>query len=465
MWLNPYWREFTHLPEPGQLDQHPHVRDLLTNFCLRVDVAKDFRDLTDTQRRELRLAEQDPRMTVAVAAGGDDARVTQVLAGGPGLLQHYADLQKASPVAHAVLVAAMDARCIGFESAFPAELLAQAVAGYLMPAERAAQTGWFTAALDEATQEIHGVRALDPIRIDHTIGEPDAFVLHDYLAQHAVGRHREIVPTQLWHTLANHTRNPNDAARIAEAAAERLLYCHALRLQRIASHKGGDVLWLADLLANRRDAAGLREQANAGNRYAACRLAKLLLDQGDTNSALAMFRELLDAINANDGWYAASRQAKLLKLLLANQDDTQGLRVQLDAGNAWDASRLADLLAEPIDVESVVAMLREFDAGNTNGPLQVAELLAKQGDINGLHDQADAGNLNALKPLADLRAQRGDIEGLRLELLRGNTYAADHLITLVAAQNADAGERLRLYGLNADRTIPRHTGRLSPMTG
>jgi hypothetical protein len=266
---------------------------------------------------------------------------------------------------------------------------------------------------------------------------------------------------RLWHTLANQTRNPTDAARIAQAAAERLLFCHALRLQRTASHKGGDVLWLADLLANQGDAAGLREQANAGNRYAACRLAKLLLDQGDTNSALTMLRDQLDAISTGEAWYA-SRQAKLLvKLLLANQDGTQGLRVQLDAGNAWDARRLADLLAEPIDVESVVAMLREFDAGNTNGPLQVAELLAKQGDINGLHEQADAGNLSALKPLADLHAQRGDIEGLRLELLRGNTNAADHLITLVAAQNADAGERLRLYGLNADGTIPRHAGRLS----
>ncbi|HEV2088142.1 MAG TPA: hypothetical protein VGR21_07505, partial [Cryptosporangiaceae bacterium] len=131
MWLAPYWLELTRAPEEDDRDGQPAVRDLLTASCTRVDVAEDFQTLTPVQRETLeRLAGKDPRLRAAVHTGAD-ARVTQVLAGGPLLLHRHRDLESTRPAAHAVLNAAMDAYRIGYRSPLPEALLRQAATGYL----------------------------------------------------------------------------------------------------------------------------------------------------------------------------------------------------------------------------------------------------------------------------------------------------------------------------------------------
>ena len=104
--------------------------------------------------------------------------------------------------------------------------------------------------------------------------------------------------------MVHQTRNPTNAARIGNAAADRLLYCHALPLLRIASDEGGSAWRLANLLAEHGDIKGLRELAN--------RLAQ----RGDLEDALAMLGDLAGDTDA----------AELLANLLAEQGNSEGLR-------------------------------------------------------------------------------------------------------------------------------------------
>lgn len=77
-------------------------------------------------------------------AGRLGSRLTQQLAGGPLLLQRYAELEPTDPLAHAVLMAAMDVRRIGYQSPLPPALLAAAVPGYLSREQLAVAPDWFT---------------------------------------------------------------------------------------------------------------------------------------------------------------------------------------------------------------------------------------------------------------------------------------------------------------------------------
>ena len=72
----------------------------------------------------------DPVLAAAAAAAGPGGRVTQYLAGVPGLLSRYAD-PGGDPGGRAILTAAMDATRLGHSGPLPAGLLEQAAAGYL----------------------------------------------------------------------------------------------------------------------------------------------------------------------------------------------------------------------------------------------------------------------------------------------------------------------------------------------
>ncbi|MBV9011215.1 MAG: hypothetical protein JO272_04060 [Pseudonocardiales bacterium] len=394
MWLDPYWHTFTRPPQPGEPDTYAEVRDLLIRPGMRIRVADDFSTATDEQRAELdRLASQDPRLAMAVTAGGEQLRITQTLAGGPLLLDHYRDL--AGTPAHAVLTAAMDAHRIGYESPSPATFLEQAVPGYLTPEQRAtgAGPGWLTTALKAAAQHIHGVRALTPIRIDETIDEADSYVLHDFLAQHAIhDRRREPLPASLWDAATRRVEELADLRRIGYNATIRRLVNYTVSIHRIL--------------------------ADAGDWGAAGLLAELLAERG--------------------------AEAAVIELL----------RARADAGDSEAAESLAGLLAERGDEAAVTELRARADAGDWNAAWWLAELLAERGDRDGavmeLRARADAGDSVAAWWLAELLAERGDVDSLRRELYAGNTHhAADALIGLYAAGNSQRRKELNCLGLTA----------------
>ncbi len=435
MWLNPYWQNFTQPPGPGRPDEHPHVRDLLTKSSQRVDVAEDFQHLTDDQHTKLHhLAEQDPRLAAAITAGGTAARLTQILAGGPRMLKHYADLQIPRPVAHAVFTAAMDARRIGYDSPLPPALLELAAPGYLTPAQRAAPTGWLDAALADATQEIHGIRALTPVRTDGTIGEPDAFVLHDYLAQHTLKWRRRLpIPASLWEAVTTYVRDPADLTQLEVQADYRALtICH-LRLLRAQARLGelnaADRLDMA--LAARGDGDALAELAERAEASEGEAKNWLALARGERDdAALAPLRARANALDEKaEDWLHRILGERTTDEVLPE------LRRRFYTGDMKAGDRLVTFLAE-LDDDALDEMRATMDH------LLLGLVLAKRGDedaVTELRARARSGDWWASRRLADVLVKRGDEEAmdeLRARAESGDEYA-DGCLTMVMASRGD----------------------------
>ena len=88
----------------------------------------------------------------------------------------------------------------------------------------------------------------------------------------------------------------------------------------------------------------------------------------------------------------------------------------------------------------------------------LARLLEKRGNLDEaiqvLRPRADAGDLLAAGQLADLLARRGDLDELRARVDAGDSAAARQLAHLLTEQGrAEEAERLRRFGLNPDRSI------------
>ncbi|WP_052681644.1 MULTISPECIES: hypothetical protein [unclassified Frankia] len=148
------------------------------------------------------------------------------------------------------------------------------------------------------------------------MGRIAGYTVADYLLQHATHTRRgERPPASLWTALRDHPTHPDDLARLANTALNYQVYTLAVPL--------------------------LRQQADAGDRVTASRLADLLFEAGDRD----------------------------------------GLRQRADAGDGDAARRLADLLAEAGDRPGAIDVLRQrADAGDEYATRQLADLLAETGD-------------------------------------------------------------------------------------
>ena len=158
----------------------------------------------------------------------------------------------------------------------------------------------------------------------------------------------------------------------------------------------------------------LRARTDAGDEWAARRLAELLAQRGDLDGAEQILRARTDAGDKS----AVSRLAELLAELLAQRGDLdraeQILRAQADAGDESAVSRLAELLAE---------------------------LLAQRGDLDELRARANAGDRDAATELAELPEERGDLDGA-LQILRAWANVGDWDAAPAAARPiAKAGPR------------------------
>ena len=116
------------------------------------------------------------------------------------------------------------------------------------------------------------------------------------------------------------------------------------------------------------------------------------------------------------GGFAAWQLAELL----ARRGDREGLRARADAGDEDAAEQLAELL----DMQNLRA---RAVVGDGFAARRLAELLARRGDREGLRARADAGDEDAAEQLAKLLARRGDREGLRARADAGDGFAARQL--------------------------------------
>ena len=91
-------------------------------------------------------------------------------------------------------------------------------------------------------------------------------------------------------------------------------------------------------------------------------------------------------------------------------------------------------------------------AGDRYAASWLADLLAEDGDLDGLRTRADTGDQYAALRLADLLAERGDLDGLGTRVGAGDRYAASRLADQLIKQSRDEeAERLRRFGLNPER--------------
>jgi len=143
-------------------------------------------------------------------------------------------------------------------------------------------------------------------------------------------------------------------------------------------------------LADRGDADGLRQRADAGYESAARRLGPLLTSRAKVGDEAAA-----------KSWRSGRMPATFTRI------------------TAWPG--WPNGLVETVDVER----LRQLaDAGNEVAAKSLAALLVERGDVEGLRQRADVGDEYAARLLADLLAKRGDVEGLRQRTGQGDRSAA-----------------------------------------
>ena len=500
LWPDRY-TAYTAVPVPGGADPHAREREVL-DLADVVRIAPEFSPAEQDRARA--AAARDRRLRVALESAGYG--LTQTLAAVPQLVARWEDAQTASPYAWAVLTAALDAARLGARAPLSADLLRDAAPGYCTSQQQAEAPGnWFEQALAYATGKLHGAAAaLSPAAAG--IGQIAGYTVADYLIQHASRERRYArVPASTWDAVLSYTRDPADAARLADSAKRRLLYRYAIPLYRQAADAGdvwaaqqlagllvqrGDLDGLraladagnqsaagrlADLLAGRGDLDELRARAVAGDGQAAVRLADLLAGRGDPDEAVRILRAVADA---GDGGVAV----RLAELLVQRGDPDEAVRIlqaRADAGDGRVAVRLADLLVQRGDPDEAVRILRaeaddhwvamlaslliqrgdpdeavrilrlQADAGIWSAAQQLADLLIQRGDLDELRARADAGDEEAAGRLADLLVQRGDLDELRARADAGDGQAASRLAELLV-QRSDPDEAVRILRAAAD---------------
>ncbi|QFY12976.1 HD domain-containing protein [Nonomuraea phyllanthi] len=351
---------YTAMPGPAQPDRYAAERELL-DLADVVHLPSSF-SATECERAEAVAASGDQR--IALALRSEDCGLTQIIAAAPQLVHRW---RGADPYAAAVLNAAIDATRLGVVSPLSPDLLRAAAPGYCDARRRAAAPpGWFETALAYATGTLNGATAaLAPVTDTTTMGQITGYQVADYLQQHA-GQQRRVaeVPDTCWQALVDHLTDPADQTRVGHAAQHRLLYRHARDLYRHALRPGGGQATglLATLLVGQGrtdDALALwRAQADAGEGSARTMLAGLLDERNRAARELA--RRQADASPGDRA--ATVRMAGLLVAQGRPHDAPALWRARAEAGHLVTASErlyggvtaddLAGMLMTALDVKS-----------------------------------------------------------------------------------------------------------------
>ena len=491
---------YTTPPAPGVADPHAREREVV-ELAEVVRIGPAFSPAE--QGRARAAAGRDPRLQIALHTAGYG--LTQTLAAAPQLVARWEDAQTANPYGWAVLAAALDAARLGARAPLTADFLRAAAPGYCTSRQQAeAPEDWFEQALAYATEKLHGAAAaLAPDAAG--MGRVAGYTAADYLIQHASPERRYArVPASTWDAILSHLSDPDDASWLADSARNRLLYCYAIPLYRLATvaddekaakklvdllagrgdldgaeqilrNRAGDeeaALLLARLLAGRGDLDGLRARADAGDRAAALQLARLLEDRDNPEEAEQVLRDWADDQEA------AERLAGLLTVRGDLDGAEQILRARASNGDKYAAVLLDDLLLEwrgDLDRAEQILRARASD-GDWNAEWRLANLLARRGNpeeakrilrdrthdallrvallVGGgghpdlaeqrLRDRADVGDGAAAIQLAGLLAWRGDLDRLRARADAGDGAAAIQLARLLADRDPEEAEqRLR----------------------
>jgi len=509
MWPNEYASRISLRRRGG--DDHGGERELL-QLAQVMDVPPAFSEAE--RHRAQHVASNDRRIRQAL--NNEDAGITQVLAAGPELVRWWE--HGANPYGCAAITASVDARRLGVHAPLTRQLLAGAIPGYLTAEQRATPPhDWLSAALAYATTPLHGAAsALRPVD-DGTMGGISGYVAADYLLQHG-RRTRRVVcpPASAWQALADHLDDFDALQDVASSADARMLYRYSRPIYEILAsfdeldpairvrvqegdidgaisyvrelHLDGDseatdcLIWILDELgyvdaaaaqirsrSSWVSAAGLvslysrhgrfdelRQLADAGDQYAARRLAFQLARRGRPLEALALVRPQAEAVPPNE--WAATWMCECLALL----DQLDELQARADAGDEYAELRLLARRGCLDEIRSRVI------AGDESAELFILTALLDLGQIDDAaaelrrqieEDVENGGDIDPADQLAELLATHDRLDELRLEVFAGNPYAGRWLIHLLTEQgHVEQAEMLQRVGLNPDGTIASPAG-------
>jgi len=460
---------------------HPHARALLGPVS-PVDVPDSF---GEQALRDLREQAAGDGALAAADRTSPSGTITQTLAAGPALVDHYESAARPDgPYGKAIITAAMDARRLGHSSPLPAELLRAAAPGYLTEEQRAAADPetWFAHALSYARTKVKDVvAALGEVANPSGMGSvPDVYRLADYLDHHArTTRRYEFPPESFWAAAREHAASPSDLRALARAARERGRLRTAVALYRQGAD-AGDLEALTELAglyeeAGHPDAGTLyRRAAEEGHPHAVVVLAEKLQNEGDQDGAEQLAWQLAADGDPSALMRLVDRQAWALgdpkgaerlarraaaggypdafthvahSLMMAQDDEgaEELLRQAVDAGHSAALLSLGNLRELNKDFEGAEQVYQEaFHAGHTTVRINLARLREQAGDRAGaerlLQQAIEDGDRYASRELACVRERAGDREGAeRLAREYAAQDDADGLMAL-AELREEAGE-------------------------
>lgn len=350
---------------------------------------------------EMRILEHDakrePSLIAARQAVGETGRLTQVLAAGPDLVDHYE--HTSGPYGcygQALISAAIDARRLGLREPLPLDFLFAAAPGYLTDAQRAeAPDDWEEGAIEYAHLRVKNVTsAFSLIPKSKGIGHiPDVVEIADYL--HYYGRRVRALlcpPESFWEAATSQIPDAQEVERLATEALSRLRIDHGTALVNRAADLGSTGgLW--DLAFHNSD---------IGNHQETERIFRQLGTSGEPEAWLS-----LAAMKEDDGQVESSRE---FYAKAADMGHLDGLREWADNESINDREDTAIWIYRLL-----------ISRGDTKSFFGLASLLAQRGKLDKAEElyrraagEGDVRSAYALVQLLEESGRRKEIQDVTL---------------------------------------------------
>ncbi|WP_318219342.1 hypothetical protein [Streptomyces sp. SCL15-6] len=407
--------------------------DMPTQVDVVIDVPDDF-SAPGLMQRVRQAAKTDRRWAEALDKA-EEGRLTQYLAGGPGVVRRYAE---APAAARALIHAAMDLRRLGHGPVLPHALLQAALKGYLKGIQFDSLT---EEALEHAWEYVsnpvpcRGARPpLGKVRqtsLDAEAARP-AYRLSDFLDHDSRFKRQDTpVPAALWHAAVQHG-DRTALIPLANAAQTKHEYLHAFQLYAAAVEHGETAALYKIRDLPRRDVwideglSWLRRRAEAGDESAQNAAIRLMVAEGRSKEAWHWTASMPQAQEPG----ALRRSVRLLHEAglfdedgfnrissLAAQGDVEALAEEADAlwrrGKIDQALLIHKELAELGDAVSLRLYVTGLLESGRNGEA-----------VQWLKHRSEMGDLDALSAFVEIMQKLGEV-GEMLHWLHVRVVAGD----------------------------------------